>query len=465
MVRLSYRNLGVALLLAWGCWPLTGLGAQWRLSPRLSMETLFIDNVRLSDSNPDSDYVQQVTPGLSFEGESRRLTARADYDLQNLNYFESTDLDKGYHNLNSFGSLELLADHLFLEATADYRQSLIDFTGPGLESNLGDNSNRTDTRVLSLAPYWQQQFGQTANGQIRFSVTDVAELVDSTAVAWQGMLTSGPRFQRLQWTLDYRTSTIYYDGAPDSSFRRGNLDLRYRLANHYSLVGGIGVENNDYVTDPNADDPRGVFWSLGLGWDPSERTHLDARIADRFFGRTYSLELTHQRRRLTLTANYSEEATSSAADRLENAQSDPGSLQNPLQSGRSDSFIEKRARVGAAWQGRRSRLSLDLSRYDRNAQSSLPGTNGDERTDELGIDFSRRLGRLTSLETELTQTRRKSGNGATQNREWYGRLQLKRQLGNHLSAALRYSRGERYARRGGREYRVNILGINLLMEL
>ncbi|XXG32289.1 MAG: TIGR03016 family PEP-CTERM system-associated outer membrane protein [Ferrovum myxofaciens] len=80
----------------------------------------------------------------------------------------------------------------------------------------------------------------------------------------------------------------------------------------FKLTSEVGYENDNFVYfGPR---PQGLFWNVGYGWSPSQRTHLDMSAGERFYGRTYLLNLSHRMRHVMIQAGYNQSVMSSMGE-------------------------------------------------------------------------------------------------------------------------------------------------------
>jgi uncharacterized protein (PEP-CTERM system associated) len=73
-----------------------------------------------------------------------------------------------------------------------------------------------------------------------------------------------------------------------------------------------GIERNNFISLGN-NKVDGPFWNVGFDWAPTSRTQVGATVGQRFFGNTYSFNLTERTRRTTWNARYSEDITTTSA--------------------------------------------------------------------------------------------------------------------------------------------------------
>ncbi|MFN3593806.1 MAG: TIGR03016 family PEP-CTERM system-associated outer membrane protein, partial [Thiobacillaceae bacterium] len=90
----------------------------WQWTPRLSLAERYSDNVYLRPKGLEhSDWITELSPGLSVRREGRRLKVDADYSLTGYLYAEDTDRSRIRHNLRGQAQAELLEDWFYLDAT------------------------------------------------------------------------------------------------------------------------------------------------------------------------------------------------------------------------------------------------------------------------------------------------------------------------------------------------------------
>ena len=85
---------------------------EWEFTPTLQLKETYTDNVRLSNTNEESDFITQVNPGISIVGLGPHLRFNTRYVMQNLLYAKESDRNATNHQLNANGNAELLPDHL-----------------------------------------------------------------------------------------------------------------------------------------------------------------------------------------------------------------------------------------------------------------------------------------------------------------------------------------------------------------
>lgn len=286
--------------------------AEWKVAPRLDLGESYTDNVTLApSSSAKSDWITQVTPGISIEGSGSRLRLKADYALQNLIYANESSRNSFYHQLNASANATLVENTLFLDARGNIQQQATSLLAPISNNNLNPG-NVTDVSSYSVSPYLLHKFGSTAVGELRFTHdavnTKVGGLSDSSANKVDLKLNSGPSFYDLGWGLSYTHEKADYDLRSDTDSKVLTGTASYRVLPKLRAIATIGHEKNNYLY-PAGQEPKGAFWSAGFSWAPTVLTSLDASLGERFFGKTYALNLNHRTPHTNWKINYSQDIT------------------------------------------------------------------------------------------------------------------------------------------------------------
>ncbi len=318
--RLGVRVVFVPTLVLGGV-ALPAVAADWTVTPNLTLSERYTDNVNLAPSGQsrESDFITEVRPGVQFSKEGARLRVRANYSLQSLTYLNNSNNNAINHQLNAAANAELLKDFLFLDANTAISQQNINALGPVGFGNTNATNNLTTVGTYSISPYVQKRFGNFADGMYRVSTSGVyynSQGISNTVTnSMSGSLTSGPSFNDLFWGLNYSYSQNKNQSVPDTKFERASATLGYALTRKFRVNATAGVERNNYVI-LNSGSTDGSFWNAGFSWTPTSRTSVAATYGRRYFGNTYSFDLSERTRHTTWRAGYSEDLTTSSATSL-----------------------------------------------------------------------------------------------------------------------------------------------------
>lgn len=312
-------GLASAILLGWTISP--GLAADWRAEPSLTVSERYTDNVHLAPAGQqrESDLITQIRPSLQISKAGARLQVRASYALQSLSYLNTSENNSLNHQLNAAASAELLNNLLFLDARTAVSQQNISALAPIGFDNSNATQNLTTVGTYSISPYIRKRFGSFANGDFRLTRSgiyyDSRNASDAVVDSMAGALTSGTSFNDVFWGIHYLSTKNDNQLGANSEFERASATLGYALTRKFRVNATVGNERNNFIS-LGGNKTDGPFWNAGFSWAPTSRTLVAATIGERFFGRTYSLDLQQRTRHTNWRATYSEDITTSNATSL-----------------------------------------------------------------------------------------------------------------------------------------------------
>lgn len=401
----------------------------WRFEPRIGATAIFSDNVNQSATNAENGLSLSVTPGFTLRSQgSRRVQASLQYGLSAVTRFGGKDDSDLYHNLNAAGKAELVEDFLFVDGVANISQQLISLLGSPADASI-NGSNRATVGTYSLSPYIVKRLGTFATARARYSATgaifgsNVAS--DSSSNTFSVGLSSGSRFNDLNWSLDYSNSKTNYndDTIADTSFERASATIGYALSRKFRVFGTVGEDRNEYLS---ATDTKGSFYRVGLGWAPTQRANLEVSGGESYFGPTYSLSAHLRTRQTRWEAQYSQDVSdiSRLALKLVGATLNSCPAGTVLPAGytlldlinancdidlyfgtslTNNVFVYKLLTAGTVWDiSARTSLSVRLSDMTREFQLA---TQGEDRVQTISVGVNHRLSPLITVNGGLSLIR------------------------------------------------------------
>lgn len=313
----------------------------WQWTPRLSLAERYSDNVYLRPKGLEhSDWITELSPGLSVRREGRRLKVDADYSLTGYLYAEDTDRSRIRHNLRGQAQAELLEDWFYLDATARASQELIDYVnGIGLGDAAGIQNSR-QTYGFSLSPYLKHRFGSDATVELRLRrdqyYASGGSGRDGSANQYGFAAQSGSNFFPLSWNVSYSRRETDYQSLADTDSEQGSAYARLQLRPGFGLTAQAGLQKGNFPGASNRIRDfsyyglgfyyipgRRIFGELAYNWSdsgdfvsgsvtfqPTLRTTLTASSTQRNFGRSHALSLNHRTRKSNWGLVYRESLTS-----------------------------------------------------------------------------------------------------------------------------------------------------------
>jgi uncharacterized protein (PEP-CTERM system associated) len=278
----------VASTAAWG---------QVTVTPRLTVSETITDNVRLSASNPQSEQITEITPGIRINIDSGRLKTYFDLGVSQLIYAQGTSDNRSQvqNGLNTFGTFEAVDNWAFVDFSGSISQQSVSAFGTQSAANTSLNANQAEVSNYRISPYLRGRLGYLAEYEARYSRSTtrsdaaLASDVDTedTSVKFSG----NSAFRNLGWTADASRQTVDYSAGRTTEADRVNLGLTYTLTPQLNVFATGGRESNNFVT---LDKESSGTHSFGLNWAPSETTKLSASRNRRPFGDGHNVSFEHR---------------------------------------------------------------------------------------------------------------------------------------------------------------------------
>ena len=320
-----------------------GLGAAvgdraWTFIPAIDLDVTATDNVQglgLGGSRKSGDVITSITPSISIQGASQRLTGSLFYGPQLRAYMRNSSQNSVAQNLNASAKATIFEDLLFLNASAymaEYSRS--GGLGGGASGRLS-KADRVQTSSFSVGPQLRHAFSDygvaelshsfsllTQRGQALRANTPFAPAVtpgNTTINNTQASFSSGQAFGRLNFAVTL--ARIAYDGPGVLKNAHRNsemLDLGYAVTRGVTLLGQVGHQDVQYGGTQKI-RVNGAIWSVGARWNPDPDTIITVRYGYRDGGASYSFEgSTAPTARTRVAASYSD-GMANAAEELQNS--------------------------------------------------------------------------------------------------------------------------------------------------
>jgi uncharacterized protein (PEP-CTERM system associated) len=264
------------------------------ISPTLSVTETRTNNRDLAYADRQSDFITQISPGVSMTAGRGPLKGSLSYSLSGLIYAEKPSLNTVYHSLSSLASLSLLDGRAGIDATASASRQMVSAFGTQSIDPALNNSNQAQVFSYSLSPYLSGQLlgGVNYQGRVQYagSRSDAAASNGDAAslVASAGL--SG-RLGVLGWSVD--ASRSIYENADRPRGHNGAVGTTwtYQPDPEVQLQGRVGTEVDDIRTGQSE---RTNTWGAGLTWRPGPRSTGRLEFDHRYFGRSHLVSISHR---------------------------------------------------------------------------------------------------------------------------------------------------------------------------
>jgi len=474
----------------------TGSNAgDWTVVPRITLAEIFTDNLTLVPSDPESDAVTRIQPGIKVQGKSNRSLVDLDYSLESLIYAKDSARNNVYQNLKARAQEQLVKEKVSLDATANIGQVIINPEDFVLTDNITPG-NRTNVVSYSLTPEVRDTIGGVVGADVRYryghvNYLDTDAASDSTLRDVNAGLKSARSSSRVSWGAVYSKSVTDRVDAPRTLLESSEATVRLGLSSHWSFYAVGGRENNDVTWAKSIEN--GSYWRAGLSWTPVSQSSVQASYGDLSKeaslnwspmartslrlaylnqsvgvnpGPTWSGEFRHRTRHTSWRAGYVNEVTNVQTLQLVDQQeilvpdTRTGNL-IPLTLDTfeltNEDFIRKRSYVGAVANTALTVAGVNFFYETREYQIS--GTAEIDR----GVDanFSWRMASRTRLLVKAQRLVQDYVDVSSIDRSYNASLGFERRLGSQLFGALVYGHAARNSYTPQRDYVENRVTVQL----
>lgn len=380
----------------------SALAQSTTIQPTLSGRLTYSDNVD-AEASGSSDWVTEISPGISLRRESGRLNGFLNANLRSLSYARESDRNTTFLALGGRGEFEAMQDFLFIDMSARVsRDNGSALSGRGVNDNL-DVSEDNETRQFSFGPRFEFRPFGTSEGLLSYQhnwFNGSGDIESRQVGDLEARLADLQAVGRVGWGLGYLREDARYSTSSFADVTREKYEglIYFTPVQRVRLSAGLGRESNDFGLGSESYTTK----SASVEWAASQRTNLTASVEDRFFGTGYAFDFTHRRARSSWNLAASRDVSSSANNNPD-AEDELlyrefydalGSISDPIEranearrlleeQGGSSAFlfvsnsyyVNESIRGGVALIGRRSVLRFDLQRSERSRLGAAPVSN------------------------------------------------------------------------------------------
>jgi uncharacterized protein (PEP-CTERM system associated) len=281
----------------------SSVGPGWTITPSLTFQEAFNDNVFQTQSDRRWDLISYFTPGLAIYGDTQNVQLRLVYDPTLEYYARNSSLNQIAQNLDAIGDLTLWQDHLYLDLRAFAGVGSANGSTPGLGYGAGisgqpttgvtglTKQNSTQYTSFAASPYFLQEFGPYGHLKVGYTYSystssNNAGLSPLPANSTGPSATESSNEELLQFTsgtfLERMTDTVLIDAnqfqGTGASAQSGHNDtasnqINYALTRAITVFGSIGYEDIDYGGFDSL-AIHDVTWQIGTTLTPNPLSSL-----------------------------------------------------------------------------------------------------------------------------------------------------------------------------------------------
>lgn len=356
----------------------------WFVQPRIESALYMIKNINLAQEGSGEEEIDlagiEVVPGIYASYDSARARGFVDYSLIGR-LWEDSDLNEVSHRLTASGDYLAVPEWFRIGGHATYSDGVIDPTRSFNYGGMGlfDHTNSSERLTASVSPEIFHDFrdfrfdARYTYGRVWYldSESDptrpIYTLYQDDSVDQSALVSLSTNRDR-NWTgrVYYEWQYSDFTSTVDYKYERVGVELGRSLTRTLSAVGDYGLES-DLDESTTAGGLDSSFWHAGLEWRPDTRTNVEARYGQRFFGDSWSFNLSRDTRWVTIRLSYIEDPT--VETRRVGVNFDPDAIPLPvpgddLSGFTSFPYVRKDAVATVIAEGAKTRLRLSV--YDRN---------------------------------------------------------------------------------------------------
>ncbi|WP_374240459.1 TIGR03016 family PEP-CTERM system-associated outer membrane protein [Zoogloea sp.] len=425
-----------------------------KVTPSIRLTETITDNAGLRrDGQGQSDWITQISPGVSIDARGSRVTGALSVSANANHYANGSLADSTNMALSGKGKITAWENRLYVDLTGSVtRMATSVFGARPADSVTG--ANQTQVSVFNVSPYFTTRFGETGSVQLRYTLgvsdSGSSAMARSTAQTWM-LDASDPRMTGfLGWGFNLLDRTN--DNAASSRVLKqqtARFTGMAQVAPDFMLRAIVGSESNNYRISNRSSS----IYGMGADWTPTPRTRVTATVEDRFFGTGYSLSADHRSSRMAYRIGYSKDASTTSGAMLgalslydllmlqytarypdfaerdayvrQLIESQAPGMGNVIVGAQSvltnSTFLDKRLQIGATYVGPRDSLGLVLFQSERDSLVDRDYAVGNDlqtgsqlRTTGASLTFSHRVTEQTNFNASLTSTRSRNQGSLTQ---------------------------------------------------
>ncbi len=277
LVKIDHQRL-ILLFVVMGVVASPPRAAEFSLQPYVSLYGIASDNILLSSTNKEDEYIAQFIPGVSIVNRGRGLQLDVDYAKEMLAYARDSGRNTSYDRLQATAVAEISRDTLFLDAAGSIRQQVINNRSRLIVDNLNP-ALRTNITTYVVGPRMESRIGELASSTVslktgRVLYDNTTQLTDSDITLIKARLQSGKSFAVSQWHVTYDFNETRRSAGDRTKLESLTGSAQSRITRRLNWVVNAGFINDDIQVIQAL--RTGFYYSAGLAWRPNERTFISA---------------------------------------------------------------------------------------------------------------------------------------------------------------------------------------------
>jgi hypothetical protein len=239
--------------------------AELSIIPRVTVREAYNDNIFLTETDEEDDFITTVEPGISLDySPNNRFDLNIDYALKFRFYADHNELNDTSIRETQRTTLQAQArplNHVFIDVTDYYRRVPVDIRNKVATDN--DFENRTENNTFMISPYAVFPLTSTVSSRIgyRFINEWYKDDLGNNSDSHSAFLSLEKKFPTgLNTSIGYTYLAFRPELSDDYDKHEGSVSAEYQIASNFRVWGGAGIAYLDFSNRSNEDEP---IWNVG----------------------------------------------------------------------------------------------------------------------------------------------------------------------------------------------------------
>lgn len=254
--------------------------AELRLTPSITLREEYNDNIFLTSSDEEDDYITSINPAVNMTYDISLLTLSMDYGLNFRFYADHTERNETSLSKTQRARLETTVSPyrniFFIKVSDEYKRVSIDERRQVALDNIF--VNMTDSNNFSINPYIQYPLSKTLNAKIGYRYANIwykekegNDAEDHTAtISLAKELSSN-----ITTSLSYSYLAHVPKKLGNYNKQDATLGIGYHISPRISLNSSVGQSWIDYK---ESTDNSSIIWNIQATYLPTPKLSLSGEI-------------------------------------------------------------------------------------------------------------------------------------------------------------------------------------------
>jgi uncharacterized protein (PEP-CTERM system associated) len=271
----------------------TASGTASSIVPSFRVQETVTSNRDLSATQPKSDAITQVSPGVRVSSRGGRVQGSLSYSLNVLMHAREPHRTTTQNALNAALKAEAVPNLAYLDASATVSQNTVSAFGTQSQGTGLVNANSTEVATASVSPSLRGKLGGFADvsARLNWTASHSASTSAGDSRSHGGDLGIGGRQGLFGWGLNASRQINDSKAASKTTQDQTGASLSFFPDPELQLSAQGGTQTNDVLTGT-----RQSYTTTGWGaqWRPTDRTDVNLQGGRSYAGHTHSLSLRHR---------------------------------------------------------------------------------------------------------------------------------------------------------------------------